>query len=143
MFPWLDGLISKYEDLAKPLTKHIDIVISEKRIGNVSGEGVISGGDQRRNAGKAYASGTPSAPRGWALVGEDGPELVSFAGGERVHTAAETAAMLAGPGSLGPAGSGGGQPTVINLYADSQLLRTVLINGAQNRGQTVAQYLGV
>lgn len=31
-----------------------------------------------------YASGTPSASRGWAWVGEEGPELVRFSGGEKV-----------------------------------------------------------
>lgn len=33
---------------------------------------------------KGYAGGTLSAPRGLALVGERGPELVNFRGGERV-----------------------------------------------------------
>lgn len=40
-----------------------------------------------------YAVGTQSAAPGFALVGENGPELVYFNGGERVMTAAETAAM--------------------------------------------------
>lgn len=39
-----------------------------------------------------YAGGTNSAAPGVALVGENGPELVYFHGGERVLTAAETAA---------------------------------------------------
>lgn len=39
-----------------------------------------------------YAGGTNSAAPGLALVGENGPELVYFHGGERVLTAAETAA---------------------------------------------------
>lgn len=34
--------------------------------------------------GTGYASGTPSAPRGWAWVGERGPELMRFTGGETV-----------------------------------------------------------
>jgi SLT domain-containing protein len=42
----------------------------------------------------AYASGTLSASPGLALVGERGPELVSFRGGERVRTASETAGLL-------------------------------------------------
>lgn len=41
----------------------------------------------------AYASGTKNADTGWALVGEFGPEMVYFGGGEKVFTAAETAAM--------------------------------------------------
>ncbi len=36
------------------------------------------------NAPRGYATGTNSAARGWAWVGERGPELVRFRGGERV-----------------------------------------------------------
>ena len=36
------------------------------------------------------------AKKGWALVGEEGPELVNFSNPGRVYTAAETRAMLAG-----------------------------------------------
>lgn len=45
-----------------------------------------------------YAVGTSSAEPGLALVGENGPELVDFSGGERVYTAEDTADMLAGRG---------------------------------------------
>ena len=40
-----------------------------------------------------FASGTESAPRGLALVGEEGPELVMFRGGEKVVNARETRAL--------------------------------------------------
>lgn len=40
-----------------------------------------------------YAVGTQSTAPGFALVGENGPELVYFNGGEQVMTAEETAAM--------------------------------------------------
>lgn len=40
-----------------------------------------------------YAVGTRSAAPGFAVVGENGPELVYFNGGEQVMTAEETAAM--------------------------------------------------
>lgn len=40
-----------------------------------------------------YAAGTRSAEEGFALVGENGPELVYFNGGEQVLTAEETAAL--------------------------------------------------
>ena len=40
-----------------------------------------------------YASGTDNAAPGLALVGEDGPELVYFNGGEKVMDAAKTAAF--------------------------------------------------
>lgn len=41
-----------------------------------------------------YAVGTLDAAPGLALVGEEGPELVNFGGGEVVYTAAETASIL-------------------------------------------------
>ncbi|WP_106976288.1 aggregation-promoting factor C-terminal-like domain-containing protein [Streptomyces rimosus] len=43
-----------------------------------------------------YARGTRSASPGLALVGEQGPELVEMRGGERVHSAPDTAALLGG-----------------------------------------------
>ncbi len=49
--------------------------------------------DTRTKRRRAYASGTSNAERGVALVGENGPELVYFHGGERVFTAAQTASM--------------------------------------------------
>ena len=41
-----------------------------------------------------FATGTESAPRGVALVGEEGPELVRFNGGEQIYTADETSQIL-------------------------------------------------
>ncbi len=46
-------------------------------------------------SGRGYASGTESAAPGVALVGEEGPELVYFNGGEQVFTADETNQILA------------------------------------------------
>ncbi|OJV84455.1 MAG: hypothetical protein BGO37_08545 [Cellulomonas sp. 73-92] len=40
-----------------------------------------------------YATGTPSAAAGWAMVGENGPELVRMRGGEQVLTARQTASV--------------------------------------------------
>ncbi|MGW6597911.1 transglycosylase SLT domain-containing protein [Streptomyces sp. NPDC055036] len=45
---------------------------------------------------RGYATGTMSASPGFALVGERGPELVNFQGGERVYPADETAGLLSG-----------------------------------------------
>ena len=42
-----------------------------------------------------YASGTENAQPGWALVGENGPELMFFNGGEKVLNAAQTSALQA------------------------------------------------
>lgn len=51
---------------------------------------------------QAYASGTDSALPGWALVGEEGPELAYFGGGEKVYNARDTERILmsAGEGSV-------------------------------------------
>lgn len=54
-----------------------------------TGDSPIDGG-QRGNSIPAYASGTASAAAGVAIVGENGPELVYFNGGERVLSAEET-----------------------------------------------------
>ena len=44
---------------------------------------------------RGYAGGTDNAQRGWAYVGEDGPELMFFNGGEKVLNAAQTASLQA------------------------------------------------
>ncbi|MFD8117098.1 transglycosylase SLT domain-containing protein [Streptomyces microflavus] len=44
--------------------------------------------------GSPYATGTNSASPGMHLVGERGPEMVAFGGGEKVFTAAQTATGL-------------------------------------------------
>src|SRR5690606_9220783 len=50
--------------------------------------------------GSPYATGTPGATRGLHLVGEQGPELMNFAGGETITPAKETAAILGGGGAV-------------------------------------------
>lgn len=62
----------------------------------------------------AYASGTISASPGLSLVGENGPELVFFRGGERVLTADETreAMQTVYPSAPQMAYLGGGAPAI-------------------------------
>ena len=43
-----------------------------------------------------YATGTNSATRGLHIVGEAGPELVRFKGGEQVYNAKDTQDILSG-----------------------------------------------
>lgn len=43
---------------------------------------------------QAYANGTDGAESGLALVGEEGPEIVAFRGGEKVFTAKETRVLM-------------------------------------------------
>lgn len=46
----------------------------------------------KQQGGKGYATGTASAAAGYAWVGENGPELVKFSGGEEVLTASQSMA---------------------------------------------------
>ena len=48
------------------------------------------------NVFSGYAGGTENATRGLHIVGESGPELVAFKGGERVYNNAESMRMLNG-----------------------------------------------
>lgn len=100
----IDALLRKYQQLANAadITKRVS-VIQTTYFREVGGPNYArTGGNQ-----VAYASGTSYARAGIALVGEDGPEMVRFRGGEQVSTAAETARMLAGGGMSGGWGGGG------------------------------------
>ncbi|MGW3595014.1 hypothetical protein [Streptomyces sp. NPDC005167] len=53
-----------------------------------------------------HAKGTLSAAAGWALVGEEGPELVRFKGGERVFDHKTSMGMASDLGGRSPLGAG-------------------------------------
>lgn len=66
---------------------------------------------------RGYAAGTTDAEPGFAMVGENGPELVFFQGGEQVVNATQTAAIQRQSAlSATPAGGYGGEPMVIQIY---------------------------
>lgn len=76
---------------------------------------------------RGYATGTESAQPGWAWVGENGPELMFFNGGEKVLNAAQSSALQAEPvvsaipaASAADAGNGGGGSPSINLVVQVQ-----------------------
>ena len=68
---------------------------------NIDVNGDIPSMDDLKNQlkSKGYAGGTASAASGWAWVGENGPELVNFRGGERVMTANQSSAFRSTAGS--------------------------------------------
>lgn len=85
--------------------------------------------------GKSLATGTESAAPGLTLVGEEGPELVVFGGGERVYNASQTAALAS---NLSPSAAAG---TVINVNihgsatkADGQAVVDALLRWQQRNG---------
>jgi hypothetical protein len=65
---------------------------------------------------QGFAGGTKYAPGGWAVVGEEGPELINLPKGAAVYTASQTENMLTSPsyGSV-PVGAGGGGTHVTNV----------------------------
>jgi len=102
-----------------------EVVVHYKHVGSVIPRG-------------GYASGTESAARGLAWVGEHGPELVAFAGGERVFSAQESAAM--GATTLRPAGSNAAGSITVNVYgsatkADGQAVVDAIKRWEQRNGR--------
>ncbi len=83
-----------------------------------------------------YASGTSSARRGMALVGERGPELVTMRGGERVHDATETARIL---GRSSGAGGSAAAPSMPNLSVIEQALASVIMKLASSGQLQITQ----
>jgi TP901 family phage tail tape measure protein len=69
------------------------------------------------------------AKSGWAMVGEEGPELVEFGGPGSVHTAAETRGILSSSGA-------GGSSRVLNLT------QNISINGSNLSVSDLVQELG-
>lgn len=114
-----------------------------------------------------YAVGTRSAAPGFALVGENGPELVYFNGGEQVMTAEETAsmredmqvamimpqmlaqiaAMSASMYTPAIASSGRGTPVYLTVRqeisagGDTEALRAALDDGAEAVREAVRQVM--
>lgn len=64
------------------------------RARNEAGRAIsITVGTQRGPGAKGNATGTRSAAQGWSWVGEQGPELVNFRGGEQVVDAVSSKSM--------------------------------------------------
>lgn len=73
-----------------------------------------------------YASGTMSSPPGWFWVGEHGPELMRFHGGEQVKTTQQSVAF-ANSAAAATSGKGNGVPVVYvqNPFTGEYLLAQV------------------
>lgn len=82
--------IQGYIDGAESMLPQVQAAYA--RVANAAKAALYPGGTTSSGI-PGYAVGTQSAAPGFALVGENGPELVYFNGGEQVMTAAETAAM--------------------------------------------------
>jgi hypothetical protein len=92
----LEEMKKKYPELASEIQRYIDKLKSIPGAITTS-VGVKYGPSSK--AGSKYASGTSSAKRGVALVGEQGPELLWMDGGEAVTPNGPTMRALNGGGS--------------------------------------------
>lgn len=134
----IQGLLGKYYQLANApnITKYVDIVYRTR--GDAKAAGAVKSGNLAPGGPNlGYASGTPSAPKGWAWVGERGPELVNFGGGETVLNARASRRMANGGTASGGVTvrmetSPGGDSMVagmINKMIRIGLIRLTVVNG--------------
>jgi phage-related protein len=112
----LTGVESLQEAVGKLLQQLAQLLINsamKQLFGNIFGGlgGGLGGGL------RGYASGTMNAAAGWAMVGEEGPELVRMRGGERVFDAGQTDRMMQG------GNAGGASPTMVTqIYLDGEMI---------------------
>jgi len=131
-------LIDKYKNIPKNVTTQLSVSYTG---------GFSTGGNA---AFSQRASGGPVKPGQPYLVGEQGPELVTFGENGTVHTASDTAAMMSGAsgGSMGGAAAGGGgtQVTIGLAPGGDQALLSMLVGMlqiyVQGHGGNVQDALG-
>ena len=103
--PLLEALLPAIAQIIWEIIKALPDIL--KSTAKAMGEGIkgvgkaIGGFFKDLFTGKLFANGTPSAPKGLAIVGEAGPELVNFRGGEQVLNNRNTQKALAGMGYNG------------------------------------------
>jgi TP901 family phage tail tape measure protein len=99
----------------------------------VFGKGVAA----RLNSTPGYALGTMSARRGLAWVGERGPELVNFRGGERVYNNRDSRAMMGGQLEIRPS-------PLFEVYLDGKLVQAApsIADAGARGGVARMSYLG-
>lgn len=78
---------------AQSVANSVQSILSSISV-SVPNVSVNSASDVRMYLSGTYATGTMNAAPGLALVGENGPELVNFGGGEVVYTAEETKQIM-------------------------------------------------
>lgn len=143
-----EGVLDKEGDLYDAVRKVVSESIAVAKVTAAEGVAAMAVSSASTSGGirmsiSEYASGTSSAARGMALVGENGPELVNFGGGEFVYTAGETRKMATAPNLNLSRGLGG------TIKLDVQNSPVIYVNGdvpgdlenklAQNNESLIAQ----
>ncbi len=111
----------------KPVTDAVNAVIGgiEKALQSLGilqkgvPSGPISPGGQVGVSTGKYAEGTSGAAKGWALVGEEGPEVVYFHGGETVIPNHKIGGYAAGTITGGEDAGGGGSGSILGQLASA------------------------
>ena len=91
---------------------------------------------------RGYATGTENAEPGWAMVGENGPELMFFNGGEKVLDASRTSALQARPEpalSAMVAAPGGGSSSVQVVFQIAGNATPDTVQALQDYGDDFAE----
>ncbi|HEY5990272.1 MAG TPA: hypothetical protein VIV12_28385, partial [Streptosporangiaceae bacterium] len=91
-----------YDKRLRSMPPYVSTVVDVKLRAQMAVVGKV--GQARQGPGNFAKGGL--APAGWALVGEEGPELVRFTDSARVYTAAQTKRALADADRLGLDGAG-------------------------------------
>ena len=82
--------------------------------------------DPYKNQSEHYAQGTTNARKGWNWVGEDGPELKKFEGGETVLPANLSRAITSAKGAVS------GSSAISNIFGSVNSALSKLSSGATN-----------
>ncbi len=91
-----ENVISTYKNATEAFGAMAGIPFAGPVLGAAAAAGAVAAGlaNGIQIASSGFANGTPSAPPGMAWVGERGPELVDFQGGERVYNNNESNNMV-------------------------------------------------
>lgn len=128
----VSGIWEKVMDVAAvPIDFVIDTVYNKgirevfNAIGGIIGIDPLTEFDTVRDSMPSmpsFADGGLAAP-GWAMVGEEGPELVNFSQPGRVYTADETRSMLTGgaEGVMPMGGGGGNRGSIMGSSLDDRI----------------------
>ena len=108
----VNNVVAWFWNLYHWATAPIDALIG--KLGSIKGkiDDVLGGLGKIAGGIPGFATGTLAAPAGWAWVGEQGPELMRFRGGEQVMPAGQSRAFAARQGGVGNGGGG----VVVNIY---------------------------
>lgn len=125
--------------IVQPLMQSLQSGLSGLGFGSLAGSGAaaqtasastLSGNTGGAFFGPGFAGGTDSAPGGWAMVGENGPELMRVPAGSQIL-----------PNGVSPSNDNGGSNVTVNLIEDSSRAGQVQQSQNSNGGLNINAYV--